>query len=249
MELIDLLIKNNFSAKEAKIYLTCLQLKIANASTIARISGENRSTTYSILKELKKKELVNEIDKNKISSYTAISPEHIVKKLQTQVEDFKELLPAFAAFTEKFGITPKVQFFEGLTGLEEVYTDTLSSQVDIIEFLGTKKFPKSVEKYLATTFFPLKLKKGLSTKTLISDTPQNRMLLKKEQTKKNRLGRNQKIIAGLSFPKNVIITCYGPNKVIMGSYTEKEPFGLIISSCYLYETLLSIFSFLWTQSK
>ncbi len=55
MELIDLLIKNNFSEKEAKVYLACLELKIANASTIARYSKEKRSTVYSILKELKKK--------------------------------------------------------------------------------------------------------------------------------------------------------------------------------------------------
>lgn len=55
MSLIDLLIKNNFSEKEAKIYLACLQLKIANVSTISRYAQEKRSTTYSIIKELKKK--------------------------------------------------------------------------------------------------------------------------------------------------------------------------------------------------
>ncbi|MDR0860537.1 MAG: hypothetical protein LBO09_06265 [Candidatus Peribacteria bacterium] len=55
MELIDLLIKNNFSEKEAKTYLACLQLKIANISTIARFTGEKRSTTYNIIKELQKK--------------------------------------------------------------------------------------------------------------------------------------------------------------------------------------------------
>lgn len=55
MELINLLMKNNFSEKEAKIYLACLQLKIASASTIARYTQEKRSTTYSVIKELQKK--------------------------------------------------------------------------------------------------------------------------------------------------------------------------------------------------
>jgi sugar-specific transcriptional regulator TrmB len=55
MELIDLLIANNFSEKEAKTYLACLELKTANASTISRYTKEKRSTTYSVIKELQKK--------------------------------------------------------------------------------------------------------------------------------------------------------------------------------------------------
>jgi DNA-binding MarR family transcriptional regulator len=64
MELLNLLIKNHFSEKEAKVYLACLQLKIANVSTIARFTGEKRSTIYNIIKELQKKGIINEIDKN-----------------------------------------------------------------------------------------------------------------------------------------------------------------------------------------
>lgn len=243
MDLINLLIKNNFSEKEAKIYLACLELKIANVSTISRYAKEKRSTTYSIIKELKKKWLLNEIEKNKIASYSAVPPENIAQKLEAQFEDFKSLLPAFSAFTEKFGIAPKVQFFEWLEWIKTIYDDILLSQVEICAFLGTSNFPKFISGYLETKFFPEKIKRNIFSKTLLSDNVVNRKNLKKIQTKKYK--RERKITKWLAFMENIIINIYWPNKVMIAVFTEKEPFGLVVSSYYLYETLLSIFNFLW----
>ena len=141
MELTDLLIQNHFSEKEAKIYLACLQLKSATIGTIARFTEEKRSTTYNIIKELQEKGIINEIDKNKIATYSAVPPEYFVNKLEEQIKTFKEFLPAFSAFTEKFGIAPKVQYFEGKEGLSEAYLSVLDSQVDLCGFVGGIDFP------------------------------------------------------------------------------------------------------------
>jgi len=64
-----------------------------------------------------------------------------------------------------------------------------------------------------------------------------------------KMKRERKIVNGLSFPENIIINLYGPNQIMIAVFTEKEPFGLIISSHYLYETLLNIFNFLWNEQK
>ncbi|MCF7834933.1 hypothetical protein K9M48_02660 [Candidatus Gracilibacteria bacterium] len=242
MELINLLIKNNFSEKEAKVYLACLELKIANASTISRYTKEKRSTVYSILKELQKKGIINEIDKNKIASYSAVPPEHIAKKLEENFKKFQSLLPAFNAFTEKFGIAPKVQFFEGLEGIKNIYNDILQSQVEVCALLGTSKFPKFISNYLETIFFPEKIKRNIFSRTLLSDNSVNKKNINKIQSKKYK--REWKITNGLTFMENIIINIYGPNKIMIAVFTEKEPFGLVISSYYLYETILSIFNFL-----
>lgn len=242
MDLVGLLIKNNFSEKEAKIYLACLQLKIANASTIARYAQEKRSTTYSIIKELQKKWIINEIEKNKIASYSAVSPENIAQKLEVQFSEFKALLPAFSAFTEKLWIAPKVQFFEWLEGIMTIYDDILCSQVEISAFLWTSNFPKFISKYLEKKFFPEKIKRWIFSRTLLSDNPINVRNLKNIQGGKYK--RERKIIKWLIFMENIIINIYGPNKVMIAVFTEKEPFGLVISSYYLYETLLSIFDFI-----
>lgn len=49
---LDALHDNGLSGKEALVYVTCLQLGQAPASSIARHMRENRVTVYSILKNL-----------------------------------------------------------------------------------------------------------------------------------------------------------------------------------------------------
>ncbi|MDR0369119.1 MAG: helix-turn-helix domain-containing protein [Candidatus Peribacteria bacterium] len=243
MNLTELLMQHHFSEKEAKIYLATLQLKTANISTIARVTGEKRSTTYNVVKELQKKGIINEIDKNNIASYSAIPPDFFLSKLEEQVKTFKECLPAFSAFTEKFGIAPRVEYFEGRNGLLDTYASILKSNVDICCFVGTIDFQGFLSDYLYNKFLPEKLEKKVYSKVIISDTSKNRKLLKKAALKK--FNREWKIKDGLSFIEDIAINLYGPDKVMVAVIAEKEPFGLIISSHYLYETLLGIFNFLW----
>lgn len=46
-----------------------------------------------------------------------------------------------------------------------------------------------------------------------------------------------------------MINMYRPNKVLIAVLTEKESYGLIISSHYLYETLINILNFLWHTDR
>lgn len=247
MDLNSLLIQNGFSQREAKIYLTCLEYKAVNVATIARVTNEKRSTIYSVIKELQKKGLINAIEKNKIAMYTAISPDHIANQLKNKYEQFKELLPAFSALTEKFGIAPKVEFYEWLDSIREIYDQILDSQVEIDAFLGTSQFPKTIQKYLAKTFFPRKIQKNIYTRTLLSDTPVNQKSLRNVAW--DIYKREWKIVSWLTFLENIIINIYGPNRVMIAVFTEKEPFWLVISSYYLYEMLLSLFNFMRNLSN
>lgn len=242
MDLSSLLIQNGFSQREAKIYLTCLEYKAVNVATIARVTNEKRSTIYSVIKELQKKGLINTIEKNKIAMYTAISPDHIANQLKNKYEQFKELLPVFSALTEKFGIAPKVEFYEWLDSIREIYDQILDSQIEIDAFLGTSQFPKTIQKYLAKTFFPRKIQKNIYTRTLLSDTPVNQKSLRNVAW--DIYKREWKIVSWLTFLENIIINIYGPNRVMIAVFIEKEPFWLVISSYYLYEMLLSLFNFI-----
>jgi hypothetical protein len=60
----------------------------------------------------------------------------------------------------------------------EIYDQILDSQVEIDAFLGTSQFPKTIQKYLAKTFFPRKIQKNIYTRTLLSDTPVNQKSLR-----------------------------------------------------------------------
>lgn len=102
------------SEKEAKVYLTTLQLGSAPGSSIARNAKENRATVYTILKELQKRGIVNELKKGNMNYFSVISPDLLLRELEDKYNTFKEKIPEFLALAEKFGNKPRVQFFEGI---------------------------------------------------------------------------------------------------------------------------------------
>ncbi|USN54328.1 MAG: hypothetical protein H6765_07295 [Candidatus Peribacteria bacterium] len=62
-KLIAVLKRYGLSEKEAKIYLTTLELGSAPASTIGRRAGIKRVTAYALLQDLKRKQIVLSVEK------------------------------------------------------------------------------------------------------------------------------------------------------------------------------------------
>jgi sugar-specific transcriptional regulator TrmB len=100
------------SEKEARIYLTVLELGTSIASTIARRAELNRVTVYTILEDLKGDGIVNETTKEGVKYYSVISPDILLKQLEQKYESFKEKVPELLAMSEKFGSRPKLNFYE-----------------------------------------------------------------------------------------------------------------------------------------
>ena len=248
-ELINFLKKYNFTEKEAKIYLTCLKLKSANIWTISRVSEEKRSTVYSVIKELKNKGYINEIWKNKVSSYSAVSPENILAKLEDSASNFKEMIPLFTMFTDNFWYIPKIQFFENIDWLEQIYDDTLWSQTDIYCLIWTTSFSKNISKYIEKSFLPNKIKNNISSKVIVSENTNNLQYIKDNIKKLKKLNRDRRIIQWLTFPENTMINMYWPNKILISVFSEQEPFWLIINSSYLYKMFICIFDFIWSLNS
>lgn len=111
-ELITSLQTYGFSDKEARIYLTCLELGSSLASTIARRAEINRGTAYSILEDFKRKGIANESIKDELKYFSVLSPELLFKREEERYENMKSKLPDLMAVTSKYGIRPRTQFFE-----------------------------------------------------------------------------------------------------------------------------------------
>lgn len=92
---------NGFTPKEAKIYLAALELNNAPASSIARRASENRVTAYTILKDLCKRGIVNEITKNRVKYYTALEPEQLLNLQKQRIKKLESSLPELLAMGNK----------------------------------------------------------------------------------------------------------------------------------------------------
>ena len=101
------------SEKEARIYLTVLELGTSIASTIARRAEINRISTYTLLEDLTRDGIVNETSKAGVKYYSVISPDILLKHAEQKYENFKDKVPELLALAEKFGHDKtKIQYFE-----------------------------------------------------------------------------------------------------------------------------------------
>jgi sugar-specific transcriptional regulator TrmB len=222
------------SEKEAKVYLTVLELGSSIASTIARRAELNRVTTYTLLEDLKRDGIVNETTKEGIKYYSVISPDILLKQLEQKYESFKEKVPELLAMAEKFGSKPKVQFFEGLEGIKKLYRQVLfeGEKMDepYLAFVGTTDMDPRFEKWLTTEFKDIRKKIKTPTRVIQSTSEKNNEYLSFHRDNYSIL-----VIGDPLFEFSNEIVLYANNKVALMMYSKNELCGLVIESHTLYK--------------
>lgn len=238
------------SAKEAKLYLVCLELGNAPVSSIARRLGENRVTTYSNLKNLVKRGIVIESLKNKSTYYSVVTPQQLLDKLQKKYDSIKEKLPEFLAIANKYDNKPKVQFFEWLEGLKNVYEwiilywwEEMPKADPYLTFTWTGDIDPRFQDYLVNEFAPWRLKFPRKTRSILAKSYENRYA-------RYHTDRHDYLIVKdpiFDFSDEIVI--YGKDKVAIAMYSTEDMCGLIITSKTLHQTLKSLFNLVWKLSK
>jgi len=112
MKLTTLLEQFGFNEKEANVYLACLELGQAPASTIAHKLGEDRTTVYSCLQILVKKKVVSTIVKNNVTQFSAISPKQLLLHEQLKVDTLGDHLHTLIALSSLSANQPNLQYYE-----------------------------------------------------------------------------------------------------------------------------------------
>lgn len=233
------------SEKEAQVYLTSLSLGSAPASSIARKMNENRVTVYSILKKFTTDGIAYSITKKNTTFYHVISPDDLLKNLEIKYTKFKEKLPELHAIANLGWNKPKVQFFEGVEWIKQLYMDTLSSNVDGESFLGDEKTNEHMEKWLFEQYLPQRIKKWLQFRVIVANKQKSKYYYK--VTEKALI--QKKHIPGLSFGIQGEIQLYGPNKVAISMDHDDELSWLLIESKQFYTSMKSIFDFIRSQNE
>ncbi len=97
LPLTSVLEQQGFSPQEARVYLANLELGAVPVSMIARKLGENRVTVYSTIQGLVKKQLIFEVNKNKVMHYTALSPQKLLEKSQEKTSNLEAVMSTLLA--------------------------------------------------------------------------------------------------------------------------------------------------------
>lgn len=130
--LIETLIDFGLSEKEAKVYISLLELEIATVGEIAKKSDVNRSSVYVVLELLKKRGFVTTSGDKTVLHYIAVSPEVILKNAedlavkQNEIrKKIDDIVPELNALHKDTKIKPRIRIFEGKQGLINAFEDSL----------------------------------------------------------------------------------------------------------------------------
>lgn len=243
--LISKLMDLGFTEDEAKAYLALLELGGAYVSAIAKKCGIHRVNCYKILDDLVEKGLVNRFVKNNVKHYSIDTPRILVQKQAEKLEQAKIMLPELFSITNALSYKPKIQYYEGVEGIKNIFEDTLSAEGEMIGYSNLKDIPQIISEEYLRNYARRKIEKKIKTR-MLSPLTADALAYSKKYYPGNFDPNLVEIffINPKQFPVEYEIMIYG-NKVSIVSLNPKELMGMIIESPLYAKTQRSIFNLAW----
>ncbi|MEK6899197.1 MAG: helix-turn-helix domain-containing protein [Nanoarchaeota archaeon] len=234
------------SESERKVYLACLKLDKAKASTIAEHAKIERQASYYTLRQLIKRGLVTETIKSGISHYSCVNPNLLLDNIEEErlikEKAIKELAKNYQDLRGVAIPKPKVELYEGLEGFKTAARELISGQDKEVYTIISEKIitfrPVFLEPYISR-----RIEKGIRAKVITEET-QLLTKLKKEKKALRQVRFMDRIIKGKDY--EMAIT---KDKVIFLRATDKEQIGIKIEDPSFAELQANIFKILWEQAK
>lgn len=241
MEISENLLKTlGLHQLQAQVYVAALELGEATMQALARKSAVNRSTIYTFIDELKSCGYILETKKNKRKVYSAVHPERLVEMQKSRVGELQGILPEMLAVYNKSGPKPRVTFYEGIQGIEDVYADMLRDKKEILAYEDLESLLTTFAGRSTINFPQERTRRDILIRTISRDTPAAR-----EFCKRNRgLLRETKFISALDFKTDINI--YG-DKVALMDLRGSPPSCVLIENNHLAETMRIVWKQLWEK--
>lgn len=248
MDILATLKKLGLTEKQARVYISMLELGESGMTKIAKKANLKRPTVYLIIDELNILGLSSEIIKGKKKFYSAVHPKRFVELAKFRADQAERILPELVAI-QKSDSKPKVRMLEGIAGVRIAYQEAYS-------YLNTKEeglwlgnitfmienFPELLDEYTLLT----KKIRDPHIRELIYGGEKSKQWVEDMQSK---LGKNHYIkyldkLENFGATDQFIIG----EKVINFSL-GKEIFVLITESREIAQSQRALFEIVWKQIK
>lgn len=238
------------SENEAKVYLAMLELGPATVLQIAGKAGINRPTTYVQIESLKRRGLVEVIQKGKKAQFVAREPsaldamlEREAKEVEVQKTELAKVLPQLQTMYDLAGKKPVVRYFEGIEGLRQMQEEFLRCKEKIVYGIFNLDqvldvFPKHRSDYSGR-----RVARGIRSRSIYTSSGGPSLMESDEE----RL-REVRFIDPKRFRFNADITIFD-DSIALTSF-EGRLSGTVITNPELAKSFKGLFEFLWeTASK
>ncbi|MEK7643198.1 MAG: helix-turn-helix domain-containing protein [Patescibacteria group bacterium] len=234
------LIGVGLSVNDAKLYLGLVELGEATVQQLAEYAGIKRTTTYTLLEDLKKKGFVYETKVKKQTLYIAEDPRVVIDAFRDAVNTLDKRLVTLHAFYTKKHKRPRVMFFDGAEGFRKIWQVIFRSEVkeyliitDPEQFLGfAKKY------YIRHQIIEEKLKRGIKSRHLVAGTQYAKDIISRDRQE----NRESRMLPHQMKPTYTKII-FGDSVALISPASENTI--LIIESESFAKTETALFEALW----
>jgi sugar-specific transcriptional regulator TrmB len=246
-EIKETLTKSGFTANESVVFLALLHLGKGTVTQITRKAGLNRTTGYDILDNLVSKGLASVSGKEPKQEYLAESPDKLIPILESHVKEaemrinlIRKIIPGLKSIHNVAG-RPKVRFYEGTKGLEDVYEDTLTSHEPIRAYANVDQMHQSLIGYFPK-YYERRAGKGIAIRAIIPESG-----VGKHRASKDKEENRESVLVPIDkYNFSPEINIYD-NKVMIASWREK--LGIIIESAEIADAMKKIYELAWIGAK
>lgn len=229
--IINTLVELGLGQNEAIMYEILLKNPNASIPVLSKASQFSRTMLYYVLNNLIAMELANSSKTGKKTVYNSAPPEKLEefvadqqKELDRQKNALKGIIPDLGSIYRLSHKKPGLRFFEGISGVREVWWDSLSSKTEIytygdLELLATKFSD------LNSKFVKERVKRNIVKKAITNDSPFNRDFLNKY----DRTFTFTRLISGYSVDFSSTIMNIYDGKVSYTTLVGDSTIGVIIS--------------------
>ncbi|PIX80085.1 hypothetical protein COZ35_01840 [Candidatus Peregrinibacteria bacterium CG_4_10_14_3_um_filter_44_21] len=227
--------------KEAKIYLAMIELGETVVSAIANKAGVNRVTTYDSVDKLTQKGFATKRKTGKKLLFTAVDPQIISLDFRARARDLRKSIPDFKRLKGEMP-RPEVRYFEGLSGIKQMYLDTLSSKTEILNYSDSEgirhHWPDHDEEYVKA-----RVKKKIYLRGICPNDEHGMKVRSQDWD----CHREIRLIPKDQYDFSNEINIYD-NKVAIISY-DKTLVGILIENASIANTQRAIFKMAWQFAR
>jgi sugar-specific transcriptional regulator TrmB len=248
-----LLTQLGLSDKEAKVYLSALELEHTTVAWISKKAGLNRTTTYDILKYLQEKGLVNFYMKNKTKYFICSDPETLKDRLEEKINHQKamlnkleNILPDLKSIYSAKKIKPKIQFFDSPESLQEMYFKMYGKGEgieDCLEFAAWGEEYETYPKEMREKALEHRKKYNIFIRQIAIENEYTKPWASKKY-QEHRF-KEIRLIKKTGFNFGANIELYN-NKMVITVFGKKTGLtGFYIESLELYKMIRLMFEYMW----
>ncbi len=237
---------------QAQIYEALLDRGVQRASTLSKWTGIKRGLTYKTLEQLELMGLIKKTEnKGSVATFSAQHPSNLMQNIERKEREIalsKEMvIYSLGSLVSKYNLLedkPNIQFFEGIEGLNKLYTDIIAIKKNIllIQSPDDRNHPE-IEKLIQ-----LQIKRQVDTNIqtrAITPLVEDTKIFVEKYDEKNLVTRRIVKPGNFSPPAQIIV--FG-NKVGITSF-EENMITTIIESESFSKTFESIFNLIWEKQS